>query len=218
MNKTPDAPVALEDREREDERLFSPSAARNRGAVAAVFGRVLPANARVLEIGSGTGEHAVAVCRARPDISWQPSDPDATSRASQAAWARETGVAISPPLDLDLMVGNAADLVAPFDALVCANVIHIAPWAVAEGLVRLATARLRADGRVLLYGPFKEAAATAPSNLEFDASLKARNPAWGVRDLDRVIALFAQAGFALAERVDMPANNLVLVFSPSETR
>lgn len=218
MNKTPEAPVAMEDRKREDGRLYSPSASRNRGAIADVLGRVLPANARVLEIGSGTGEHAVAVCQARPDISWQPSDPDAVSRASQAAWARDVGAAMAPPLDLDLLAGDAADAVAPFDALVCMNVIHIAPWAVAENLAKLAAKRLQPGGRVMLYGPYKEGAATAPSNLEFDASLKSRNPAWGVRDLDSVIALFGAAGFALDERVDMPANNRVLVFSPSETR
>jgi len=218
MSKTPDTRVAMEDRKVEDERLSSPSAGRNRAAIAEVFGRVLPADARVLEIGSGTGEHAVAVCQVRPDISWQPSDPDPASRASQAAWARETGAAISPPQNLDLTNASVVEAVTPFDALVCLNVIHIAPWSVAENLARLASERLRPGGRVVLYGPYQEGAATAPSNLEFDASLKSRNPAWGVRDLDQVLALIAEAGFALVERVDMPANNLVLVFSPLETR
>lgn len=218
MSKTPDTPVAMEDRKVEDGRLYSPSAARNRAAIAEVFGRVLPARARVLEIGSGTGEHAVAVCQARPDIRWQPSDPDPVSRASQAGWARESGAAISAPLALDLLTGEAVSDLAPFDVLVCMNVIHIAPWAVAENLARLAAERLQPGGRVVLYGPYKEGDATAPSNLDFDASLKSRNPAWGVRDLDSVITLFAEAGFALAERVDMPANNLLLVLSTPETR
>ena len=171
-----------------------------------------------LEIGSGTGEHAVAACQARPDISWQPSDPDPASRASQAAWAETAGGAIRSPLAIDLLDPTSCDRLDAFDALVCMNVIHIAPWRVAEALAALAARQLAPGGVVVLYGPYQEGEATAPSNLAFDASLKSRNPDWGVRALDDVIALFAGHGLALDRRIAMPANNLSLVFKPSEPR
>ncbi|WP_323762926.1 DUF938 domain-containing protein [Maricaulis sp.] len=210
------APVALENRASDHGRLYSPSAARNRDAIATVLARVLPTGASVLEIGSGTGEHAVAACQIRPDLIWQPSDPDAASRDSQAAWAGEAGGAIRPPLEIDLLRQETCATIDGFDALVCMNVIHIAPWAVAEALAALAQSRLRPGGRVVLYGPYLLGDETAPSNLAFDASLKSRNPAWGVRALDAVVSLLAAHDLALVERVDMPANNLMLVFKRRE--
>lgn len=216
MVQSPKSPIALEERASERGRLYSPSAARNREAIAAVLARVLPSGATVLEIGSGTGEHAVAACQARPDLSWQPSDPDAASRDSQAAWAGEAGDAILPPLEIDLLRPQTFDGVDGFDALVCMNVIHIAPWSVAEALASLVQDRLRPGGRVVLYGPYLLGEATAPSNLAFDASLKSRNPEWGVRALDAVIALLAEHAMTLIERVDMPANNLMLIFQRRE--
>ena len=216
MAQLPPSPIALEGRSNEQGRLYSPSAARNRDAIAAVLARVLPADASVLEIGSGTGEHAVAACQARPDLSWQPSDPDTASRDSQAAWAVEAGGAVLPPLEIDLLRPETCGSIDAFDALVCMNVIHIAPWAVAEALAALARDRLRPDGRVVLYGPYLLGDATAPSNLAFDQSLKSRNPAWGVRSLDSVIALLADHAMTLIERVDMPANNLMLIFQRQE--
>ncbi|OLF72269.1 hypothetical protein AWH62_10555 [Maricaulis sp. W15] len=218
MSKPPGSPIALEQRTATDDRLHSPSAARNRDAIAAVLADVLPPDAEVLEIGSGTGEHALAACRARPDIRWQPSDPDPASRASQAAWASEADGAIRPPLAIDLMDPQTVADLAPFDALVCMNVIHISPWGVAEALAALAGRALRPGGCVMLYGPFMDGEATAPSNRQFDASLKARNPAWGVRALDDVVALMAGHGLALDQQIAMPANNLSLVFKPSEPR
>lgn len=209
--------TALEERKAEAGRLFSPSTARNREAIAGVLADVLPDKARVLEIGSGTGEHAVAACAARPDIRWQPSDPDARSRESQQAWAGEAGGRIAPPLDLDLRRDGWSAGLDPVDAVVCINVIHISPWRVAEALAEGA-ARLLAPGRpVYLYGPYLEGAATAPSNLDFDRSLKARNPDWGVRALEDVAALFERSGFDLARKAEMPANNLSLVFVKRET-
>jgi len=208
----------MEQRADADGRLHSPSAARNRAAIADVFAEHLPQNARVLEIGSGTGEHALAVCQARPDLDWQPSDPDPASRVSQAAWAIEAGGAIRPPMAIDLLVPETHVALEGFDALVCLNVIHIAPWTVAEALAGLAARLLTPGGCVLLYGPFKEDGATAPSNLQFDVSLKSRNPDWGVRELDSVITLFARNGLGLAQQTPMPANNLTLVFKPSEPR
>lgn len=211
-------PVALEDRHADEARLFSPSSARNSGAIAAVLARVLPPSARVLEIGSGTGEHAVAACAARADIRWQPSDPDARSRCSQTAWAAQAGHdRIAAPLDLDLLRPGWRKGLDPVDALVCINVIHIAPWSVAEALAAGAAEMLAPGRPVVLYGPYLEGQATAPSNLDFDRSLKARNPHWGVRQLDGVVALFRRKGFDLAERIGMPANNLSLVFVRRET-
>ncbi|WP_300543467.1 DUF938 domain-containing protein [Maricaulis sp.] len=211
------SPVALEDRVSREDRLFSPSTARNREPIAGILGAVLPEHARVLEIGSGTGEHAVTLCQARPDIAWQPSDPDETSRRSQAAWAAEADGRIAPPLALDLLQADWDRDLAPVDAIVCINVIHISPWRVAGNLVAGA-GRLLGPGRpVFLYGPYREGEKTAPSNLDFDRSLKSRNPDWGVRELDDVVALFESRGFALERRAGMPANNLSLVFVKQET-
>jgi len=208
--------IALETRDSDADRLMSPSAARNRAPIAELLAGILPENAQVLEIGSGTGEHAVAACLHRPDIHWQPSDPDARSRSSQAAWASEADGRISAPLALDLREADwFADAGAP-DALVCINVIHISPWVVTEHLAAGAAALLPAGAPVYLYGPYQEGAATAPSNLEFDRSLKTRNPDWGVRALADVVAVFDRAGFDLESRTGMPANNLSLVFRKRE--
>lgn len=208
----PDTPIALETRTSDAARLMSPSTARNREAIAAVLAPVLPEAARVLEIGSGTGEHAVTLCAARPDILWQPSDPDARSRESQNAWATDTAGRMLASLELNLLQPGWTDQVAPTDAVVCINVIHISPWTVAENLASGAARLLRPGQPVFLYGPYKLGADTAPSNLDFDQSLKSRNPTWGVRELDDVIALFDAAGFDLARQEAMPANNLSLVF------
>ena len=195
---------------------MSPSAARNRTPIAGMLAGILPENAQVLEIGSGTGEHAVAACLQRPDICWQPSDPDARSRSSQAAWASEADGRISAPLALDLRDPDWFAAAGAADALVCINVIHISPWIVTEHLAAGAAALLEAGGPVYLYGPYREGEATAPSNLEFDRSLKSRNPDWGVRALSDVVAVFDRAGFDLESRTGMPANNLSLVFRKRE--
>ena len=217
MTRQPSSSItALEERTADADRLMSPSTARNREAIAAVLARALPKDARVLEIGSGTGEHAVTACAVRPDISWQPSDPDAQARRSQAAWASEAEGRIAPPLDLDLTQDGWMDAAGPADALVCINVIHISPWTVTEALAAGAAHMLRAGQPVILYGPYQEGAETAPSNLDFDRSLRARNPAWGVRALDDVVSVFDRAGFELSGRTDMPANNLSLVFVKRE--
>ena len=208
-------PIALEDRDSAGARLSSPSAARNAGPISDVLARILPQGAVVQEIGSGTGEHALAACRARGDIAWRPSDPDPQSRASQDAWAAELDGRIAPSREIDASASGWWREIDPFDALVCMNVIHISPWPVAEGLAAGAAGALKPGGLIFLYGPFKEGEATAPSNLSFDENLKARDPRWGVRDLEDVCALMAGHGFDLAERIDMPANNLSLVFRRS---
>jgi len=212
MSSTPANPIALEDRGSEGARLSSPSAGRNRDVIARLLEARLPENARVLEIASGTGEHALASVRARPDLLWRPSDPDAASRASIDDWAREAEGRMLPALDLDVCVDGWADPLDPFDAIFCANMIHIAPWQAALGLFAGAGARLPAGGLVLLYGPFLEGEATAPSNLDFDASLKQRDPRWGVRALDAVDAVAQAQGLTRIERVETPANNRLLVF------
>lgn len=209
--------IALEARQAEAARLFSPSAARNRDAIGDLLAGLLPQGARVLEIGSGTGEHGVAVCQRRPDIIWQPSDPDARSRASQDAWAAEAAPNMLPALDLDLIRPDAQAVLGRYDALVCLNVIHIAPWAVAEAIAAASQALVEAGGLVYLYGPYLEGAATAASNLDFDRSLKSRNPLWGVRARSDVEALFAASGWAQPERREMPANNLSLIFRRRST-
>ncbi len=191
----------------------SPHVARNREPILAVLSERLTRHARVLEVASGTGEHAAFFAAALPGVSWRPSDPDAEARASIAAW-RAGGAAanLEAPLTLD-----AADPETwpsgPFDAVFCANMIHISPWASCEGLMALAGHVLAPGGRLFLYGPFFEAdVETAPSNLAFDESLKARNPAWGVRDLAAVAAQAAGSGLKRVERIAMPANNLMVVF------
>jgi hypothetical protein len=201
----------------EDGRRFSAASARNREPLFEVLRGVLPATGTVLEIGSGTGEHAVFLASQLPDLVFQPSDPDPVGRESIAAWIRHADVAnVLPPLDLDSERFTAADL-GPRSADVCAmlasNMIHISPWTSALGLLRLAGELLPAGGPLALYGPFRRNARhTAPSNQDFDAMLRARDPAWGVRDLEDVGAAAAERGLALDECIEMPANNLVVVF------
>lgn len=212
MTEKPGRPIALETRAEEEDRLYSPSIERNCGPVTELLSELLPAAARVLEIGSGTGQHASALCQLRTDVTWQPSDPDPRSRQSQNAWSADTEGRMLPSLELNLLEPDWHHDLAPIDVLVCINVIHISPWAVAEALVEYASRTLPEDGFVFLYGPYKEGDRTAPSNLAFDESLKSRNPAWGVRALTDVIDLFETAGFSLERRVDMPSNNLSLIF------
>jgi SAM-dependent methyltransferase len=191
----------------------SPATARNRQPILEVLAPRLRDGARVLEIASGAGEHAVFLAAGLPGVRWRPSDPDPTARESIAAWRAQTNLPnLEAPLALD-----AADLATwptdPVDAVVCINMIHISPWAAAQGLMAGAGRLLTPRGRLFLYGPYIEAdVPTAPSNLAFDESLKARDAAWGLRRLADVEALAAASGLTLVERIAMPANNLVVVF------
>jgi len=192
--------------------LSSPAARRNREPILGVLRRVLPARGTVLEIASGSGEHAVHFAAALPRLSWQPTDDDPDALASIAAYRDDAGLPnLLPPIALDAAAPSWP--VAHADAVVSINMIHIAPWSAAEGLIAGA-GRLLAPGAVLyLYGPFKENGHhTAPSNAAFDASLRASNKKWGVRDLGEVSALAGRHGLDFAERVAMPANNLSVVF------
>jgi len=195
-----------------DPRLYHAHVARNRAPILSVLKRVLPPSGLVVEIASGSGEHAAFFAKSLPDISWQPTDIDANALASTAAHRAAAGVPnLLPPLRLDTTAEQWP--VAHADALVCNNMIHISPWAVTEGLMRGASRVLRSSGILFLYGPYKiDGRHTAPSNEDFDASLRARNAEWGIPDLGDVTDLAARHGFALTETVPMPANNLSVVF------
>ena len=219
MPDSPNHPIHLEDRKSNGARKFSPTAARNREPIAQVLTSLLPQETRVLEIASGTGEQALHICQQRSDIIWQPSDPDDSSRASQDSWAEESGGNMRRALNIDTMQhgwdeAQALPQFAP-NFIFCANMIHIAPWEAAAGLAKGAGRLLKSGSSCVLYGPFKEGTLTAPSNLEFDKSLKSRNPAWGVRDLDDVKHIFALNGFNLHQTIVMPKNNQILVFQRS---
>jgi hypothetical protein len=195
-----------------DARLFAPAAARNRQPILDVLARHLPPRGLVLEVASGTGEHVVHFARGCPDLTFQPSDPDPAHRASVDAWSAVLGLAnVRPAIALD--VSAEVWPVKAADAIVCINMIHIAPWAAAEGLVRGAGLMLPPGGLLYLYGPYTRGGQhTAPSNAAFDAGLRAQNPAWGVRDLEAVAALAVVHGFVAPIVEQMPANNLSLAF------
>jgi hypothetical protein len=194
-------------------RRVAPAAERNRGPILGVLARVLPKAGVVLEIASGTGQHAVHFAAALPGVTWQPSDPDAASRASIDAWRQHASLAnLNAPIALDVRTTPwpVPDSLA---AIVCINMIHIAPWAAAEALFHGAGERLTSDGVLFLYGPYKrDGAHTAPSNEAFDAQLRATDPAWGVRNMEDVVELGRASGLSMDEAVPMPANNFCLIF------
>ncbi|TFI57877.1 DUF938 domain-containing protein [Sphingomonas parva] len=190
----------------------APAAARNRDPIAAVLREELPARGVVLEVASGTGEHAVHFARAFPELIWQPSDPDEQARASIAAWRGAEGLGnLLAPLAIDAAAEDwQADRA---DAVVCINMVHISPWSATEGLMRGAGRLLPPGGPLILYGPYRRAEVpTAPSNEAFDESLKARDPDWGLRDLAEVTAAAEARGLRFERLVEMPANNLTIVF------
>lgn len=191
----------------------SPSTARNRDPILGVLRTHLPPSGLVLEVAAGAGEHAVHFAAALPALQWRPTDADAEALASIAAWREHAGLDnLLPPLRLDASQPDTWP-VERADAVVAINMIHISPWTAAVGLMTGAARVLPSGGGLFLYGPFIESdAPTAPSNLEFDRSLRRRNPDWGVRQLDDLATLAATHGLALSERLTLPANNLVLVF------
>ncbi|MEZ5743699.1 MAG: DUF938 domain-containing protein [Sphingomonadaceae bacterium] len=195
-----------------DARRHAPATERNREPILAVLREFLPETGTVLEIAAGSGEHAVHFAKAFPALSWQPTDPDADARGSIDAWAAQEGVAnLRPALLLD--AASADWPVDQADTIVCINMIHISPWAATEGLLRGAGRLLPAGGVLYLYGPYRrEGHPLEESNAAFDESLKARDPRWGLRLLEDVVALAAEHGLTLERVVDMPANNLSVVF------
>lgn len=190
----------------------APAAARNREPIAAVLTEELPAAGLVLEIASGTGEHAVHFARTFPDLQWQPSDPDGEALASIAAWREEAGLPnLSEPLQLDVCALPWP--IPSANAVVCINMVHISPVRATECLLAGAASLLAEGAPLVLYGPYLEAdIETAPSNLEFDDWLKSRNPEWGLRKLAWLDREAERRGFTRMRRVAMPANNLTLVY------
>ncbi|MBL8619826.1 MAG: DUF938 domain-containing protein [Myxococcales bacterium] len=194
-----------------DARRFAPATARNRAPILEVLHEVLPGRGLVLEIASGTGEHAVHFAAALPDLTWQPSDPDPDNRASIAAWRDEAALPnLRPPLALDV---TAPWPIAAAEAIVCINMIHIAPWEAALALFAGAARVLPAGGPLVTYGPYRFGGAfTAPSNAAFDADLRRRDPRWGVRDVSDLETAAAAAGLALIGTFGLPANNHAIVW------
>ncbi|RZK03131.1 MAG: DUF938 domain-containing protein [Novosphingobium sp.] len=195
-----------------DSRRSAPATQRNRDPILDVLRTLLPETGLALEVASGTGEHVIHFARAFPYLRWQPSDPTPDARASIAAWTETNGLMnVLPPLDLDA----AADAwpVASADALLCINMIHISPWEATEGMMRGAGRLLNAGQPVYLYGPYRRAdRPLAPSNAAFDADLKRRDSRWGLRELDDVVTCAEAEGLALEAVIEMPANNLSVIF------
>jgi len=195
-----------------DDRRSAPHVARNAGPIADVLRTILPARGLALEVASGSGEHALHFAREFPGLLIQPSDPEPRALRSIEAWRAEAGLFnLLPPLALD---ARAAEWpLAAADAILCINMVHISPWAATQGLMRGAGRLLAPGAPLYLYGAYRQAGVdTAPSNAAFDESLRARNPEWGVRDLEDVVAEAERNGLALENVIPMPANNLSVVF------
>lgn len=205
---------------RDAAKRHAPATLRNRDAIAAVLAEILPRTGRVLEIASGSGEHIVHFAQRFPALDWQPSDPDPAALASIAAWiadieSADAGAAnVHAPVMIDAALPDWPVMHA--DAVLCINMVHISPWRATLGLMAGAARLLEPGAPLILYGPFVEAGVpTAPSNLEFDANLRARDPYWGLRDVAAMNAAASAHGFAPARRTAMPANNLMLVYRRS---
>ncbi len=195
-----------------DPRIYRPYVARNRDPILDVLRRVLPAQGLVLEVASGSGEHAAYFAAHLPALTWQPSDPDRAALASITAHRAAAGTPnLLAPLLLDVSAPRWP--VERADAIICNNMIHISPWSASEGLMAGAARTLPVGGVLYLYGPYKiDGRHTAPSNAAFDRTLRTQNAAWGIRDLADVAALAERHGLTLAETVAMPANNLSVIF------
>ncbi len=193
-------------------RLEAPAASRNRDPILDVLRRHLPPKGLVLEFASGTGEHIVHFAAALPALSFQPSDPNDSARASIDDWVMARGLAnVRPALALDASAGGWP--VIDVAAILCINMIHISPWAATVGLIEGAASSLSAGGVLYLYGPYRRAGvATASSNEVFDADLRSRNADWGLRQLEEVEVLASRQGFAAPAIVEMPANNISVIF------
>ena len=196
----------------DDARRRAPATERNREPIAEVLRDVLPARGTVLEVASGTGEHGVYFAEQFPDLRWQPSDPDPDALASILAWRQDA--TLPNLLEPVLLDASAAEWpIASADAILCINMVHISPWAATLGLMAGAQQLLGSGAPLVLYGPYRRAeVATAPSNEAFDASLKERDPRWGLRALEDVSAEAEARGLRFERLIDMPANNLTIVF------
>jgi hypothetical protein len=198
-----------------NELLTSPAAERNKDPILTVLESVLPASGTVLEIASGTGQHVCFFAQAFPGIRWQPTEPDEAHREAIEIRIRESALTnVSPPIGVDVLepIWPVADT---YDAVLCINMIHISPWPATHALCRGAARHLPSQGRLVLYGPYLENGKAVQSNLDFDASLRRRNPEWGVRELEEVTRVANAHGLQRQQIVRMPANNLTLVFAKS---
>jgi hypothetical protein len=197
---------------------FSPAADRNKQPILEVLRQVLPERGHALEIASGTGQHAAWFAAALPTWTWQPTDAPESALPAIAARIEEAGLAnVKAPRRLDVLAphwpSDGEPFAERFDAVYCANMLHISPWSTCAGLMKGCARYLAPSGLLVLYGPFLEDnVPTAPGNLAFDQSLRAQNPAWGIRRLEDVKREARLAGLSLRERHAMPANNLTLVF------
>ena len=197
----------------QDQKLSSPSALRNRGPISDLLRHVLPETGTVLELASGSGEHVIHFATLFPNLIWQPSDPSPEARASIEQWMKtEATTNVLPPLELD-----ASSQIWPIeraDAMIAINMVHISPWTATQGLLKGASQLLPTGGTLVLYGPYRrEGQPLVASNADFDASLRARNPEWGIRLLEDVASTAGQSGLALTSVTEMPANNLCVVFT-----
>lgn len=196
-----------------DDLPSSPAAERNKAPILACLQGVLAGSGSALEIASGTGQHAVFFAAALAGWTWQPTEADADLLPVIAERTARSGLAnVRPPLHLDV-ASPPWPLAASFDAIFCANLLHIAPWQACIGLMAGAARHLAPGGVLVTYGPYFETGVpSAPSNVAFDASLRSRDPSWGIRPLDDVVEQARRSGLVLAQRQSMPANNLLLVF------
>jgi len=195
----------------QDHRLDYPATGRNKDVILDVLKQELPREGHVLEIGSGSGQHAVHFQPEFPGVVWQTSDPFAEARRSVAAWIDSENLDMPTPLDLDATGQNWPT--GDYRAVISINMIHISPWASCEGLMRNSGNLLSPGGVLYLYGPFMvDARHTAASNQTFDQDLRQRNPDWGIRDIDQVTQLAEENGFTFRKKVEMPANNLSVIF------
>ena len=210
------------------DRQFAPATQRNRKPILAVLQQVLPTTGTVLEVASGTGEHAIYFSQHLPHLTWLPSDPNPAALASITAWREDSGSqTLYPPIELDASQnrwpvestesdGIPLALPAPIAAIVNINMIHISPWEACLGLLAGAGRVLPTEGVLYLYGPYqRNGQHTAPSNAAFDLSLRSQHPAWGVRHLEDVVAAAESLGLSLQQVVEMPANNMSVIFHNS---
>ena len=195
-----------------DHRQYAPATLRNRDFILDILREVLPGRGAILEIASGSGEHVVHFARSLSSLIFQPSDPDPEAVQSVAAWVNAMGVTnVRAPIVLD--ASQSPWPIASADGIICINMVHISPWDATLGLIKGAAAILSPGAPFYLYGPYKrEGFETTASNQAFDRSLRNRNPAWGLRDLEAVAAIAQSVGFSVPVVAEMPANNLSVVF------
>lgn len=198
-------------------RPSSPAALRNRAPIAEVLRTILPATGKILEIASGTGEHALYFAEHFPQILWQPSDASEAAIDAIESWREAADLPnVLPAIKMDASAPETWPNIDGVTAILCCNMVHISPWTATEGLMRGAGALLAAGEPLILYGPYtRDGVETAPSNLAFDADLKRRNPAWGLRSLEQVAELASAHGFTLEHILAMPANNITVIFRKS---